>query len=71
MGAILINQKRFAEAKKPLQQAMLGFEAIGPEGWGKAYPGNDPRIYAEGQQASIDSARQNLDLVERELSVHN
>ena len=34
------------------------------EAWGKAYPGNDPRIYKTGLQAMKLSVESNLKLLE-------
>lgn len=67
LGAILINQKRYAEAEEPLLDAVAGFKMLGPEGWGVAYPGNDPRVYNEGYEASLGSAEDNLQLVKKAL----
>jgi tetratricopeptide (TPR) repeat protein len=67
LGAALINQGRYEEAREPLLNARDGFALIGPEGWGMAYPGNDPRIYAEGHAASLASVDKNLELIEQRL----
>jgi len=63
LGAILINQKRYEEAEAPLIDAREGFLAMGPVGWGVAYPGNDPAVYEEGFEASVASAEKNLAVV--------
>ncbi len=67
LGAILVNQGRYQEAEAHLLTAKEGFAAMGPEGWGIAYPGNDPRVYAEGQQASVAAAEANLQIIESAL----
>lgn len=67
LGAILVNQERYEEAEQLLIDAQIGFSLLGPEGWGVAYPGNDPRIYAQGHQASIASAEENLRIVRENL----
>lgn len=60
LGALLINQGRYAEAVEPLTVAVAGFAAMTEEDWGNAYPGNDPRVYEQGRVASIQSAENNL-----------
>lgn len=67
LGGILINQGRYDEAKRPLLDAKAGFVSMGPEGWGVAYPGNDPRVYEEGYQASLKSVEDNIKVVEEKL----
>ncbi|MBY0310004.1 tetratricopeptide repeat protein [Patescibacteria group bacterium] len=69
LGAILINQKRYAEAKEPLEVALAGFTGMGAEGWGVAYPGNDPAIYQQGYEASVKSAEDNLRVVRENVEV--
>jgi len=67
LGAALVNQGQYEEAREPLESARRGFESMGAEGWGMAYPGNDPRIYAEGHAASLASVDKNLQLVREQL----
>jgi hypothetical protein len=59
LGAILVSQSRHEEALPYLDVAIKGFTAMGPAGWGSAYPGNDPRIYDDGQRASLRAAEDN------------
>ncbi len=67
LGALLISQERYEEARGYLETARKAFVAIGPEGWGVAYPGNDPRIYEQGYQETLASVDQNLELITAKL----
>jgi tetratricopeptide (TPR) repeat protein len=62
-GTLLLNLERHAEAKQAFavayQQASLMTEAE----WGGAYPGNDPRVYELGLQATKQSIKSNLELL--------
>lgn len=64
LGVILMNKGEYEESKKYLLQAQEGFAQLTPEQWGRAYPGNNPLIYEEGQRASLGSAEENLRLLE-------
>lgn len=63
LGAILLNKGLYAEAREHLLVAQSGFSSMTEQQWGEAYPGNDPRVYTEGRQASLSSVEQNLLLV--------
>lgn len=67
LGASLLNQSKYAEAEQLLMDAIYGFTTLGAEGWGLAYPGNDPRIYEEGYKATLASAEENLRKVQEKL----
>lgn len=60
LGLALYNQDRAEEARNLFAASALKFEDIGPSGWGKAYPGNDPRIYKEGFNETLKTVRNNL-----------
>jgi tetratricopeptide (TPR) repeat protein len=62
-GALLMNKKRYAEAKKAFTYAKIASDKMDPSDWGKNYPGNDPRVYEtglDGMKLSIDN---NLKLI--------
>lgn len=53
-----LNDK--ARAHTAFQQALASLETMGPSDWGRAYPGNDPRIYDEGFRSMKESLETNL-----------
>jgi hypothetical protein len=55
-GVALMNLHRYDEARLALNNAKLGADALTPNDWGKAYPGNDPLIYTTG----LDKMRKNI-----------
>lgn len=63
-GTLLINIGAFAEAQAALAVAERTAEALTPAEWGAAYPGNDPRVYAEGLAAMRRSIADNQALLE-------
>jgi tetratricopeptide (TPR) repeat protein len=63
--ALMINKKRYDEAKKACLRASNVVNIMTEETWGKAYPGNDPRIYAAGLQGMKASIAANLELLEK------
>lgn len=65
-GTLLLNMGKIAEAKEAFAWAQEITSAMSVEDWGKAYPGNDPRIYAVGLSAMRTSIANNLKLVEGE-----
>ncbi len=65
--ALLINKKRFVEAKEACNYAKEAVNKMNNEDWGHAYPGNDPRIYATGLSAMKLSIDHNLTLIEKNL----
>lgn len=63
-GTLLLNMGKIAEAREAFIEAQEIVSAMTDEDWGKAYPGNDPRIYAVGLSAMQTSIANNLELVE-------
>lgn len=63
LGVALLNLNEKQEARKVLLAALGEAERLTPEEWGRAYPGNDPRIYAQGLEAMRGAIRKNLELV--------
>lgn len=63
--ALLINKKDYKEAKKRCGYAKDAVDKMSPNEWGRAYPGNDPRIYEAGLQSMNKSISQNLYLIEQ------
>ncbi len=64
-GTLLMNKKRYVEAQEAFLNAKRVTDTMTEELWGRAYPGNDPRIYATGLNAMRLSIRNNLDLLEK------
>lgn len=62
-GVLQMNKKNYKEAQKALSKGSLIAEKLTEEAWGKAYPGNDPRIYATGLSAMRTSFTTNLQIV--------
>jgi tetratricopeptide (TPR) repeat protein len=60
LGLALFNEGRLVEAEYYFKVSIDRFEALGPRGWGVAYPGNDPKIYKEGYEATLKVIRDNL-----------
>lgn len=69
--ALLIAKKRYQEALSPCTNAMLVTEKMDENDWGRAYPGNDPRVYATGLTAMKTSIRQNLELINKNINNKN
>ena len=65
---LMINKKEYEKAKNACTYAQDAIATITEESWGKAYPGNDPRIYSTGLQAMKTSINNNLSLAETKLS---
>ncbi len=63
-GTLLMNKGRYAEAKEAYLHAKRITDEMTEESWGKAYPGNDPRIYGVGFSAMKQSIANNLHLIE-------
>lgn len=63
-GTLLMNKKRYREARIAFSYAKQYSEKLTEESWGKAYPGNDPRIYGVGLSAMRLSIENNLKLLE-------
>ena len=62
-GTLLLNSGRKTEAKAAFLLAESLALNMTEETWGKAYPGNDPRVYGMGLEAMKLSIAKNLDLV--------
>lgn len=62
LGIALLNQGKESESEKFLRASLAGFESFSPKDWGMAYPGNNPDIYSEGLEKTIESIRHNLSL---------
>lgn len=66
-GTLLLNKKRYLEARSAFQSAQKVVNSMTEESWGMAYPGNDPRIYKTGLAATRKSIEVNLKLVEQKI----
>lgn len=64
-GTLLLNKEQYAEAKEAFNLAKESAGQMTEESWGRAYPGNDPRIYVTGLSAMKTSIENNLALVNR------
>ena len=64
-GTALLNLDKKDEAKRILTQALAEAEKLTPEGWGKAYPGNNPVIYAKGLDEMKKVIKRNIELAHR------
>lgn len=63
-GTMLMNKKRYKEARIAFNNAKKAADVLTPTEWGKVYPGNDPRIYASGLTATRLSIESNLKLLD-------
>lgn len=61
-GLALHNLGRSEEAKEYFDRAKKRVDTLTPEDWGRAYPGNDPAIYAEGLARMREAIEHNLSL---------
>ncbi len=68
-GTLLLNRGKVVEARQALQNAKNIADDMDEASWGKAYPGNDPRIYDTGLDAMRTSIEKNLFIAERLLEV--
>ena len=64
-GTALLNLDEKDEAKRILTEALSSAEKLTPKEWGKAYPGNNPEVYASGLRTMMAAIRANLGLAER------
>lgn len=62
-GTALMNLGEKEQARENFQIALEETEKMTPEGWGRAYPGNNPKIYAAGLEETKNVIRYNLELV--------
>lgn len=63
-GTILLNLNQNIEARKAFLIADKIVSSMSEEEWGKAYPGNDPRVYKIGLSAMKNSIKENLQLLD-------
>ena len=66
-GVLLMNKKRYTEARQALLYAQKAANRLTPREWGATYPGNDPRIYATGLEAMRTTIEKNIDTVNSNL----
>ncbi len=69
-GTLLMNKKKYPEARQAYLYAKEVTDAMKEEVWGRAYAGNDPRIYRIGLSAMKQSIASNLELVDKLITVH-
>ncbi len=70
-GTILMNLDRLDEARQAFVQVNVLMSQMTEESWGRAYPGNDPRMYSAGLRAMQLSVATNLKLLDsKENSVN-
>lgn len=70
-GTLLLNNGKLTEAKEAFLYALDLVSKMRNEDWGRAYPGNDPRIYSTGLNAMKISIESNLEIVEDLLLVES
>jgi tetratricopeptide (TPR) repeat protein len=63
-GALLMNKGKYNEAKIAFTYASKMADMMSEDSWGRAYPGNDPRIYKTGLDAMKSSIQSNLKLID-------
>jgi tetratricopeptide (TPR) repeat protein len=66
--ALLISKKDFSNAKTACERAQESINKMDENDWGRAYPGNDPRIYRTGLNAMKRSIDSNLAIINKNLS---
>ncbi len=64
-GTIMMNKKKYNEAREAYLYAKKATDMMTEESWGEAYPGNDPRIYKIGLKAMKQSIANNLYLLDK------
>jgi hypothetical protein len=65
---MLMNKKKYKEAKVAFDYAKVAADKLTEKEWGKVYPGNDPRVYGQGLRATKKSIESNLRLVEEKMA---
>lgn len=65
--ALLISKKDYSNAKIACERARKSINTMNENDWGRAYPGNDPRIYITGLQAMKLSIDNNLAIINKTL----
>jgi tetratricopeptide (TPR) repeat protein len=63
-GTIMLNLGEYDIAKEAFSKAQQVASRMTEQEWGRAYPGNDPRIHAIGLQAMLKSISTNLMIIE-------
>ncbi len=64
-GTLLMNKEKYRQAKTAFENAKRITDAYTPELWAQSYPGNDPRIYAQGLDGFKSSIASNLQLIQQ------
>ncbi len=62
-GVMLYNNKQYKEALVVLNRGKVLADRMTLSDWNKGYPGNDPRIYAQGLEEMRASFNKNIELV--------
>jgi tetratricopeptide (TPR) repeat protein len=65
--SLLVTTKNYREAKGVCEHARDIIARMTVDDWGRAYPGNDPRIYDEGLEGMRESIEHNIELLEEGL----
>jgi len=68
---LLINKKDYMQAREACNNAKIAVDTMTEEDWGGAYPGNDPRIYTAGLEATKKAIEENLKLIENTKTSDN
>lgn len=63
-GTLLMNHKEYQRAEVAFMNARERVSVMTEDEWGRAYPGNDPRVYSVGLQAMKTSIDNNLVLLQ-------
>lgn len=66
-GVLLMNKKRYPEAKKAFEHAKIAAQNLTEKEWGATYPGNDPRVYGAGLSDMRRSIQGNIQLIEEKV----
>jgi tetratricopeptide (TPR) repeat protein len=64
-GTALLNLGEKEAARKALETALQASERMSPSDWGRAYPGNNPALYAAGLEETRSVIRHNLGLLDK------
>ena len=67
-GVALMNTGHYVRAENAFLMAKYLANNMTKEDWGKAYPGNDPKIYEQGLNSMRLSIQKNLELLEKKRS---
>lgn len=67
LGVLLMNKNELVFAEDTLSRALQVANGLTEAEWGKAYPGNDPRIYGTGVAAMKFTLAQNLSMVREKM----